>query len=189
MVPLYRERDYLRSDFNLFNRLTDEMSTLANSIPVLDLAMAVHGSTQLDKTRGNIYIDVGFASDRNSRRTQAHGGVSTPQLLDRSTEPIFQQAMLAMTKMAELACQPKLKDKAFVDNERTSFFAGSTIQGNRIETLRVALTNGLHLVDCHVDDKNDVAPNFQGVVNYSKWLFIEGVWPLLGTVESHVLEC
>ncbi len=167
--------DYLGPDLNVFNQLTPEMTATAQQMPLLELATAVHGSSA-DKSRGNLFIDVGYSSDINARRTKAHGGVATPQRLCRTEEDIFQVAMLAMTEMTDLACQPDLAGKVFFGKERNRLFSGSSTKGNRIETMRVALTNAKHLVACHTDDKNDVKPGFKGVVNYSKWFYIAGEW-------------
>ena len=95
--------DYLGPDLNVFNQLTPEMTAIAQRMPLLELATAVHGSSA-DKSRGNLFIDVGYSSDINTRRTKDHGGVATPQSLRRTEEDIFQLAMLAMTEMTDLAC-------------------------------------------------------------------------------------
>jgi hypothetical protein len=84
--------------------------------------------------------------------------------------------MKAMTKLSDIACQEETRGEIFVDKERNALFAGKNNPGNRIEALRVALSNAGHLVACHADDKDDVLENFRGVVNCSKWLFLEGQW-------------
>ena len=172
---LESERDYASPHLNVFNVLTPQMSDIVEGMPLLELAKAVHGSAK-DKGRGNIYIDVGYSSDINSKRSQEHGGVATPQGLRQTTDQNFQVAMLGMTDMADLACQPEVRGKVFRDEERNRLFSGSRLPRNLIETLRVALTNAKYIVGCHADDKNDVIPYFQGVVNYSKWLYIDGEW-------------
>ena len=182
---LESSRDYGSPDLNVFNSLTSEMSVIVEGLPLLELAKAVGGSAA-DKGRGNIYLDVGYSSDINSKRTHQHGGVATPQGLKQTPQKppglkqtmdtMFQTAMLGMTEMADLACQPELRGKVFRDEERNRFFSGSRLPCNRIETLRVALTNTKYIIGCHADDKNDVVPYFQGVVNFSKWLPIDGEW-------------
>ena len=182
---LENDREYESPDLNVFNSLTAEMSDIVEGMPLLELAKAVHGSAK-DKGRGNIYLDVGYSSDINSKRTQQHGGVATsqglkqtpqtPPDLKQTMDAIFQTAMLGMTDMADLACQPELRGKVFRDDERNRLFSGSLLPRNRIETLGVALTNTKYIVGCHADDKNDVIPYFQGVANFLKWLSIAGEW-------------
>ena len=176
VLMMDKHSNHESADLNVFNQLTEAMQLIAKRIPLKKLANEVHLAYKEDKSRGNKYIDVGFSSDINTKRGKKHGGVSMPQELVRSTETIFESAMLAMTEMCDLVCQPELKGKVFRDEERNELFAGSRITGNRIEALRVALTNGKHLVAIHVDDKNDVLAFFRGVINYSEWILIEGEW-------------
>ena len=176
VVHMIKDCNYELAELNLFNELSPEMIALAQSMPLRQLAQAVHDSFKEDKSRGNKFIDVGFSSDINTKRDKEFGGVSRPQRLDRSSEPMFEAAMVAMTNMCDLVCQPNVKGKVFRDEVRNRLFAGKHTRGNRIEALRVALTNGKHIVACHVDDKNDVLEYFRGVINYSEWFMIEGEW-------------
>jgi hypothetical protein len=168
--------NHLGPDLNVFNQLTHAMVAIVESLPLEKLARLVLAAKRKDPSRGNQFIDVGFASDRNSTRGAEFGGVSVPRCLDGSELPIYKKAMKAMTKLSDITCQEEMIGKAFVDKERNALFAGKNNPGNRIEALRVALSNATHLVACHADDKNDVLENFRGVVNYSKWLFLEGQW-------------
>ena len=168
--------NHLGPDLNVFNQLTHAMVAIVESLPLEKLARLVLAAKRKDPSRGNQFIDVGFASDRNSTRGAEFGGVSVPRCLDGSELPIYKKAMKAMTKLSDVTCQEEMIGKAFVDKERNALFAGKNNPGNRIEALRVALSNATHLVACHADDKNDVLENFRGVVNYSKWLFLEGQW-------------
>jgi hypothetical protein len=57
------------------------------------------------------------------------------------------------------------------------------VDGNRIEALRVALSNKNCLVKIHVDNNNDVSENFQGVINYSCWILLsDGEWHRLSLI-------
>jgi hypothetical protein len=105
--------DHLGPDLNVFNQLTPEMAAMAQRMPLLELATAVHGSSA-DKSRGDLFVDVGCSSDINTRRTKDHGGVATPQRLRRTEEDIFQMAMLGMMEMTDLACQPDLAGKVIL---------------------------------------------------------------------------
>ena len=176
VVHLDNLQNHALPELNVFNHLSGVIKSITNRLPLTELADEVHKAFKNDPNRGNKFIDVGFSSDINTKRGKLHGGVSVPQELVRSRETIFETAMLAMTEMCNLVCQPELKDKVFVDKERNALFSGSRIAGNRIEALRVALSNGKHLVRCHTDDKNDVLDGFRGVINYSVWRVIDGEW-------------
>jgi hypothetical protein len=189
---LERMTDHLGVQLNVFNQLTDAMVAIADRMPLKELGQVVHDAKRKDPIRGNKFVDVGYATDINSKRDAEFGGVSKPQGLDRSDQPIFKKAMTAMTKMCDLACQEELRGKVFVDKERNALFAGKNNPGNRIEALRVALTNAGHLVACHADDHNDVLENFRGVVNYSKWLFIGEEWwrlSIIGYSRKSIAGC
>jgi hypothetical protein len=155
---------------NVYNKLTREMKKIVETLPLLELADAVLASEQKDKARGNRCIDVGFAGDKNTKRSDEWGGVAVPNPLKDNGRPIFVKALVAMTEMLDLACQPSLRGKVFVDPLREKLFAGKLAPGNRIEALRVALSNEDNMVLPHVDSHNDVSENFQGVINYSCWL-------------------
>jgi hypothetical protein len=176
VIHLRNTTDHLGSHVNVFNTLSDEMELIAERMPLEELAEAVLDSEQEDGSRGNKYIDVGYASDRNSKRGLDHGGVAKPAPLARSGESMFNEAMVGMTQMCDLSCQSEYKGKLFVCERRQALFSGRQAVGNRIEALRVAMTNADNLVEPHGDDKNDTSPNFQGVVTYSKWLFVQGQW-------------
>jgi hypothetical protein len=102
--------DYKGPFLNVFNTLTRGMTTIANKMPLTELAEAVLGSPQMamDKSRGNKRIDVGFASDLNSKRSDEWGGVAVPNPLAGNGDPLFKEALVGMTQMVDLACQPEL---------------------------------------------------------------------------------
>ena len=167
---------------NVFNTLTRAMDNIAKKMPLKELAEKVLKAPQ-DKSRGNKRIDVGFASDLNSKRNDEWGGVAVPNPLADNGPSIFKKALKGMTDMIDEACQPELKGKVFVDALRERLFAGTLAKGNRIEALRVALTNEDNLVLIHVDNNNDVSENFQGVINYSCWLLLsDGKWYRLSLI-------
>jgi hypothetical protein len=177
IIHLHNASDHFGSHLNLFNTLSNEMTAISEDMHLQELAERVLLTSREDNSRGNLYIDTGFCSDRSTKRGVQHGGVAVPNELKFSRERIFQEAMLGMTKLADLACQPEVKGKVFVDEERERLFAGDFLFGNRIEALRVALTNESHLLACHADDKNDLTENFQGVITYSKWFLLsDGQW-------------
>jgi hypothetical protein len=172
VIHLRSHADHHGPHLNVFNTLSLEMEAIAQRMPLQELAKAVLLSSKTDSARGNLFIDTGFCSDRNSRRSAKFGGVAVPNELCRSREQMFLDAKLGMTEMVDLCCPPEMKGKVFFDPERNKEFSGDLIGGNRVEALRVALTNEEHLVDCHADDKNDVTEHFQGVITYSKWLLL-----------------
>jgi hypothetical protein len=132
MIHLRDDLDHLGPHLNSFNALLKNMSAIADRMPLEQLA---------DK-----------GADRSTKRSGQHGGVAVPNELICSRDSMFQEAMLGMTDMIDLACQPEAKGKAFVDPEREHLFAGDVCPGDRIEALRVTLTKEKHLVACHVDD-------------------------------------
>ena len=101
-----------------------------------------------------------------------------PNLLKRSEEPIFKEALLSMTNLCHQVCQPEVKGKVFVDAHREAVCASTLVQGNRIEALRLALTNSSsHIVDIHLDGHNCTVDNFKGVINFSRWVLLsDGLW-------------
>ena len=164
---------------NVFNKLTPAMDQILSSLPLLQLGEEVLQSRlPPDRSRGNKCIDVGFASSVSLKQRDDQGGVAMPNKLRRTGERIFTEAMIAMTSLCEEACQPALKGTVFVDPIRENLCARTIAPGNRIETLRVALTNGnTNVVDIHSDRHNCTLPNFAGVINYSKWLLLsDGHW-------------
>jgi hypothetical protein len=173
MVHLRNNSDHLDEHLNVFNIITDKVSLTMSSISLRELAEQVLLSNDLDESRGNKFIDTGFSSDQNSKRNSNQGGVAMPNRLKRTGEPIFNEAMLALSDLCHLACQPKARGKVFVDPSREALCAGSIVSGNRIEALRVSLTNSSsNIVDCHDDNHNDTSEYFQGVINYSIWLLL-----------------
>lgn len=182
VVQIRKNQDYEGPFLNVFNTLTRAMEKIAKKMPLKDLAETVL-KAPTDKSRGNKRIDVGFASDLNSKRNDEWGGVAVPNPLADNGPTIFKQALQGMTQMTDEACQPELKGKVFVDALRQRLFAGTLADGNRIEALRVALTNADNLVTIHVDNNNDVSENFQGVINYSCWLLLsDGKWYRLSLI-------
>jgi hypothetical protein len=175
---------------NVFNKLTRQMRVIVDNLPLVELADAVLASKQKDNARGNRCIDVGFASDVNTRRSDEWGGVAVPNPLKDNGTAIFDAALLGMTQMLDHACQPELVGKVFVDPKRQHLFAGTLVGGNRIEALRVALSNEENMVLPHVDSHNDVSKNFQGVVNYSCWLQqSDGKWWRLSIIGYSRKSC
>jgi hypothetical protein len=178
VVHLRNEDDHFDDHLNVFNTLSESMNRIVRQLPLAALAEEVLNSEQLDEARGNKFVDTGFSSDQNSKRSSLHGGVATPNKLKRTGEKIFQDGMLGLTELCDLACQPKSKGKVFVDSKREKLCAGSLVAGNRVEAFRAALTNSsARIVDCHADNHNDTSPYFQGVITYSKWLLLsDGDW-------------
>ena len=164
------DSDFEGPHLNVFNKLSRKMKPIVDNLPLLELADAVLASKQKDTARGNRCVDVGFASDKNTKRSDEWGGVAVPNPLKDNGRPMFVEALQGMTQMLDLACQPEVKGKVFVDPKREKLFAGTLAPGNRIEALRVALSNEDNMVLPHVDSHNDVSENFQGVINYSCWL-------------------
>ena len=86
-----KDSDFEGPHLNVFNQLTSRMKDIVKKLPLLELADAVLASTQKDTARGNKCIDVGFASDNNTRRSDEWGGVSHPYLalipITESTRP------------------------------------------------------------------------------------------------------
>jgi hypothetical protein len=185
VVHLHNGQDHLGPYMNVFNSLTQSMRTITEALPLKRLAELVLLDNKADTSRGNKYIDTGFSADHNQKRVSRHGGVATPNALKRTiTEhSAFHIAMLGMTSLLDHVCQPDVKGKVFVDADREAHFAGTIVAGNRIEALRVALTNSNNILSCHVDDKNDTSENFKGVINFSKWLFLsDGKWWRLSVI-------
>jgi hypothetical protein len=194
VVHLKNGVDHYGEYLNVFNTLSPSMQAISDRMPLRALAEKVLLSNVKDTSRGNKFIDTGFASECNQRRTRRHAGVATPNPLKRtvihqssssksstSSSPsppnIFHQAMLGMTELLDLVCPPKMIGKVFSDPSRERLFAGRIVKGNKIEALRVALTNEHNVVSCHCDDKNDVSENFQPVINNTKWFFLsDGQW-------------
>jgi hypothetical protein len=146
------------------------MKDIMADLPLLELADAVLAAKQKDMARGNRSIDVSFASDKNTKQSDEWGGVAVPTPLKDNGVPMFNAALLGMTQMLDLACQPAVRGKVFVDAKRQKLFAGTLAPGNRIDALRVALSNNANMVVPHVDSHNDISENFQGVINCSCWL-------------------
>jgi hypothetical protein len=176
---------------NVYNHLTGQMRAIIADLPLLELADAVLVAKQKDMARGNRCIDVGFASDKNTKRSDEWGGVAVPNPLKDNGIPMFDAALLGMTQMLDLACQPAVRGKVFVDAKRQKSFAGTLAPGNRIEALRVALSNDENMVVPHVDSHNDISENFQGVINYSCWLQEEstGKWWRLSIIGYSRKSC
>ena len=172
MIHMRNESDHLGPHLNVFNTLCQEMTEIAAGMPLVELAEKVLLTKSKDSARGNLYIDTGICSDRNSRRSGKHGGVAAPNVLDTTWDPQFLDALLGLTRMLDHACPPELKGKVFVDSEREKLFAARLCPLNRLEAFRAALTNENHLVDCHGDSHNDERPNFSGVITYSKWFLL-----------------
>ena len=182
VVEIRKNQDCAGPFLNVFNTLTRTMENIAKRMPLKELAETVL-KAPTDKSRGNKRIDVGFASDLNSKRNDEWGGVAAPNPLAANGPSIFKQALQGMTKMTDEACQPELKGKVCVDVLRQRLFAGTLADGNRIEAPRVALTNADNLVTVHVDNNNDVSENFQGVINCSCWLLLsDGKWCRLSLI-------
>jgi hypothetical protein len=195
VVHLANGENHLDPYLNVFNSLTVAMRKITSSLPLQELAKLVLADNKADTSRGNKFIDIGFSAEHNQKRRRRHGGVAIPNKLEKTpTQPdtIFHKALLGMTDLLDLVCQDDAKGKVFRDPLREALFAGTLVKGNRIEALRVALTNSDNVVSCHCDDKNDVSQNFEGVINFSKWLLLDGVWwrlSLIGYSRKSVAGC
>ena len=86
------------------------------------------------------------------------GGGAKPAGLARSDESVFKEAMVGMTQMCDLSCQSEYKGKVFVCERRQALFSGKQAEGNRIEALRVAMTNADNLVEPHMETTRTTRP-------------------------------
>ena len=178
VIPIENNADYLNEHLNVFNLPNSRIGPLPAHPFLLALGEEVLKAHESSNNRGNKFIDVGFASDINSKRRDDQGGVSMSNLLKRSEEPIFKEALLSMTNLCHQVCQPEVKGKVFVDAHREAVCASTLVPGNRIEALRLALTNSSsHIVDIHLDGQNCTVDNFKGVINFSRWVLLsDGLW-------------
>jgi hypothetical protein len=162
------------------NILSPEMKSCFESVNFESLGAHVKKRSKCDPSRGNIYVDVGFASNLSSHRVKGEDwGVSKPAALTPhpSGKEIFADAMVALSQFSLLVCPDSMKKKLYQqDKRRTSEFAAKHVEGNLLEVMRVALTNEKYLVGCHADKFNDVLDWNEGVVNFSTWILIEGEW-------------
>jgi hypothetical protein len=77
VVHIKKGFDHSCPHLNVYNNLTEQMRNIAAKMPLLELANAVLASQQKDQSRGNKCIDVGFASDVNSKRNDEWGGLQS----------------------------------------------------------------------------------------------------------------
>jgi hypothetical protein len=68
VVHLRKDTDHVGQYLNVYNNMTEKMKAVADRMPLQKLANAVLASEEKDTNRGNKCIDVGFASDLNSKR-------------------------------------------------------------------------------------------------------------------------
>jgi hypothetical protein len=162
------------------NDLSSQMKECFVSVDFESLGKHVKTHSKCDPSRGNVYVDSGFASNLSSRRVKGQDyGVSKPAeiTVDPIGKDMFDEAMVALSQFALLVCPESMKDKLYQGDKRRQFeFAGKNVEGNLLEVMRVALTNEKYLVGCHADKYNDVLDWNQGVVNFSTWIVIAGEW-------------
>jgi hypothetical protein len=165
---------------NVVNRLSPEMKECFETVDFASLGAYVKTHSKCDSSRGNLYIDSGWASNLSSRRVKGEDyGVSKPAeiTVDPPGKEIFADAMVSLSKFALLICPHSMKEKLYqADKRRQLEFADKHVEGNLLEVMRVALTNEKYLVGCHADKYNDVLDWNEGVVNFSTWIVIDGEW-------------
>ena len=168
------------SNCNVVNRLSPEMKECFETVDFASLGAYVKTHSKCDSSRGNLYIDSGWASNLSSRRVKGEDyGVSKPAeiTVDPPGKEIFADAMVSLSKFALLICPHSMKEKLYqADKRRQLEFADKHVEGNLLEVMRVALTNEKYLVGCHADKYNDVLDWNEGVVNFSTWIVIDGEW-------------
>jgi hypothetical protein len=162
------------------NILSPQMKACFEPVDFERLGQHVKMRSKCDPSRGNVYVDTGWASNLSSRRVKGEDcGVAKPAELTPhpSGKEIFADAMVALSKFSLLICPDSMSKKLNqVDKRRTSEFAAKHVKGNLLEVMRVALTNEKYLVGCHADKFNDVLEWNKSVVNFSTWILIDGEW-------------
>jgi hypothetical protein len=168
------------SNCRVVNDLSPDMKECFKSVDFDSLGEYVKTHSKCDPSRGNVYIDSGWASNLSSRRVKGQDyGVSKPAeiTVDPIGKDMFADAMVALSKFALLVCPDHMKDKLYQgDKRRRLEFADKHVEGNLLEVMRAALTNEKYLVGCHADKHNDVLDWNEGVVNFSTWIVIDGEW-------------
>ena len=139
-------------------------------------------SPEVDASRNNMFLDAGFCSDRNSSRDGSPSdGVARPRLLKATTSiPLLKDAMVWMSHVCSnnlffgsTSCSKRIYAS---DPVRHKEFAASIHPNNDIESLRVAVTNQLQGLCCHVDRHNDTHPDFALTYGVVKYVYCNNQW-------------
>jgi hypothetical protein len=149
------------------------MTEITNKLPVKELAEAVLKSKQKeDVARGNKRTDAGFASNLNSKRSDEWGGVAVPNPLANNGKSIFKEALLGMTELIDHACSPQCVVKFF-----SMLFERGFLQGPWWKATALRPSELLLLMKSIYSTCMSTTKNFQGLINYSRWILLsDGVW-------------
>ena len=122
-----------------------------------------------DPNRNNVCSDRGFTGARNSRRHPKYLGITHSVLHDKSLDTKCRELFVGVTETLDILFGGK-HPELYRDEERNSLWANEIHPKNRVEAIRLAMTNGKrNLLGVHRDDGNSDDPRYSYVVCISWW--------------------
>ena len=137
-----------------------DMVTSFDDSTIINLLLA---QGKFDETRGNIYIDTGFASAKSQTRDPTFGHVSLPSTLKHTDEPAFVNSMVHISEVTDLLCKEYGRLECFrlegIDKE----WAHQIHPKNILQSSRSSLSRPWSAFSPHMDTQNDPRPSMSPV--------------------------
>jgi hypothetical protein len=125
--------------------------------------------------RQNLYMDLGYTAGQCTSRQGRDDGISSPVLKPGTDQPVvkvtFELCSKVLLEMAFPFCKNPHFDKKHP--KRHSQFASLISPANRLEALRISLTNATTICHSHSDKHND--PLLSLVLTIHRFIEIKGV--------------
>ena len=163
------------------NVFSKKLYDLLHTFPISDLASMVEEHQGYDPKRGSVYLDTGLSSGQNLKRKIEWFGLSGPNLLRGTHEPIIKQVRNKLYGILKLALPSQWKGRLYCDPIKSSYFdsdvGSETRQGVHIHSYRASLGRKYYQLGIHRDSQNDNNNELFAPVLVLSWIIPrKGVW-------------
>ena len=139
------------NDFTFFPQLR----IIIDKIQDKELLLELIGKGQLDETRGNTKIDLGYACGQNLQRDLDQFGVTRPRILERTRETIFIAIQEQLSRLIDAVCDALSLPKYHRVDGIDECFARKLHPKGIIPSWRVAMNSPNQRLEVHEDINND----------------------------------
>ena len=135
--------------------LLPQLRTIIDNINDEELLLELIRKGQLDKTRGNTKIDLGYACGQNLQRDLDQFGVTRPRILERTRETIFIVIQEQLSTMMDTVCDAFFLPAYHRVDNIDQCFARKLHQKGIIPSWRAAMNGPNQRLEVHEDTNND----------------------------------
>ena len=147
---------------------TDKIESILNSIDFQSIGSRLLSRKPSASVHQSFFQDFGICSGQNTYRNNLPLGIAKPRIKPGTKDNDLQDLLLKCSMVLDESGRKIFQ----FENERLNSFAGDIVTGNRIEAMRLAITDEANLCGVHEDKKND--SNYPTVPVFSKYIHLLG---------------